>query len=347
MNEFLLELESFQKDPDFGHKKFLFSGLYLNTQSLLLFKVFVMKVLWYILISFIALSSYAQVHEIKPLKKETTTLKTGIKDSLPVWIHINRPVLIKDYFQFVDSIVSRYDTLVSYKLTEHLLVRANSRLIDTLAKTDFYYMMAQDSFVYDQKELIVIRAGDSIHLPASEKANSILSDFERTWIDINIPEYRLRVYKDSVELFSFPIRVGQNRKKYLAMGDRITDLRTKAGSGKIIRHERDPDFYNPTNGRQFYVTRRDNDSVTMMPQIPWIETEINGVRNGQMIHPTTNPETLQKAYSNGCVGTKEGDGWIIYYYAPINTPIKIRYELTVKDANGDPVLLKDIYNLRK
>jgi L,D-transpeptidase ErfK/SrfK len=82
-----------------------------------------------------------------------------------------------------------------------------------------------------------------------------------------------------------------------------------------------------------------------MPQIPWIETEIDGVRNGQMIHPTTNPETLERAYSNGCIGTREGDAWIIYYYASLGTPIKIRYELSVKDQKGEMVVLKDIYQL--
>ena len=51
--------------------------------------------------------------------------------------------------------------------------------------------------------------------------------------------------------------------------------------------------------------------VTKLPQIPFIETEINGIRNGQLIHPTTNPETLNKAYSNGCIGTKEADAWVI------------------------------------
>jgi L,D-transpeptidase ErfK/SrfK len=306
-----------------------------------------MKLFFIFIISFLVLNSNAQVHELKPLKKSDTSVGIISQDSLPLWIHVKKPIRIKNYFQFVDSIVSRYDTLVSYKLNEHLLVRANSWIIDTLVRTDFYHMMEQDSFVYDQKELIVIEAGDSIELPVSEKANALLSDFERTWIDVNIPEYRLRIFQDSVELYSLPIRVGQNRKKYLAMGDRITDLRTKTGLGRIIRHERYPDFYNPTNGRQFYVTRRDNDSVTLMPQIPWIETEIDGVRNGQMIHPTTNPETLEKAYSNGCIGTKEGDGWIIYYYAPLETPIQIRYDLTVKDYKGEMIALKDIYLYRK
>jgi L,D-transpeptidase ErfK/SrfK len=306
-----------------------------------------MKLLLIIIISFLVSQSNAQVHKLKPINKGDTVARTEIIDSLPIWISVDRPVRIRGYFQFIDSIVSRYDTVTGYPLNEHLLVRVNSWIIDTLANTDFYHMIERDSFVYDQKELIILKAGDSIELPGAEKANSLMRSFERTWIDINIPEYRLRIFQDSVELYSFPVRVGQNRKKYLAMGGRITDLRTKTGLGRIIRHERDPDYYNPTNGRRFYVTRRDNDSVTLMPQIPWIETEINGVRNGQMIHPTTNPETLGKAYSNGCIGTKEGDGWIIYYYAPLDTPIRIRYQLSVKNFRGETIELKDIYGFIK
>lgn len=80
-----------------------------------------------------------------------------------------------------------------------------------------------------------------------------------------------------------------------------------------------------------------------MPQIPWIETEINGIRNGQMIHPTTYPRTLGKATSNGCIGARESDAWVINYYAPLETAIAIRYDLEITKANGNKVKLKDIY----
>ena len=70
------------------------------------------------------------------------------------------------------------------------------------------------------------------------------------------------------------------------------------------------------------------------------------MRNGQLIHPTTNPITLGKAYSNGCIGTNEGDAWVIYYYAPIGTKIKIRYDLDLMDIDDKRQVLKDIYNLK-
>jgi L,D-transpeptidase ErfK/SrfK len=148
-------------------------------------------------------------------------------------------------------------------------------------------------------------------------------------------------------LFEFPVRVGRNEKKYLEMSGRVQDLKTKTGKGEIVAHVRNPRFVNPVNNHQYFVTKRDDEKVTKLPQIPFIETEINGFRYGQMIHPTTNPETLGKAYSNGCIGTNEGDAWVIYYYAPINTKINIRYNLNVKGIDGVSLVLKDIYNYVK
>jgi L,D-transpeptidase ErfK/SrfK len=77
-----------------------------------------------------------------------------------------------------------------------------------------------------------------------------------------------------------------------------------------------------------------------MPQINWIETEINGIRNRQFIHPTTNPKLLSKAYFHGCIGTRESDAWIIYDHTPLGTKITIRYDLKVKDLLGGKKYLR-------
>lgn len=257
---------------------------------------------------------------------------------------IDKPITIENYFQFLDSIVTKYNALTSYNLSEHLLVRANPWIIESLKNTDYYIMKAKDSFVYNQKKMIVFRKGDLIVFPDSIKAHEILQSFEKTYIDINIPEYKLRIIEDSIELYKFPIRVGRPEWKYLKMADRIMDLKTKTGSGYIVNHVKNPDYFNPVDGQQYFVTRRDDNRITAMPQVPFLETEINGIRNGQLIHPTTNPITLQKAYSNGCIGTKEADIWVIYYYAPIGTKINIRYDLNIKDSLGEKRVLKDIYN---
>ena len=258
-------------------------------------------------------------------------------------VSVTKSVKIANYFQYIDSIVKHYDSLTPYTLTEHLLVRANPWIIDTLQNTDYYRMMARDSFVYNQKELIVLREGNTIKIPDSLKADELLKAFNNTQLDINIPEYKLRIYEDSILLYEFPIRVGKNQSKYLKMSGRIQDLRTKTGEGHIVNHVRNPRYVNPVNNHEYVVTKRDDEKVTKLPQIPFIETEINGLRYGQLIHPTTNPETLGKAYSNGCIGTNEADAWVIYYYAPLTTKIKIRYNLTAVNKDGETIVFKDIY----
>ncbi|KGL62483.1 L,D-transpeptidase [Polaribacter sp. Hel1_85] len=263
-------------------------------------------------------------------------------------IKVDKNITVENYFQFLDSIVIKYDSITSYKLTEHLLVRANPWIINTLKNTDYYLMKEKDSFIYNQKKMIVLKKGDQLILPNYKLAKKLLNLFENTKIDVNIPEFKLRIFENSKELYNFSVRVGRNEKKYLKMAGRVLDLKTKTGEGTIVRHERFPDFYNPANGHQYFVTNRDDEKVTKLPQIPFIETEINGLRYGQLIHPTTNPKTLGKAYSNGCIGTKESDIWVIYYYAPINTKISIRYDLNIKDAvSGKNVFLKDIYGYSK
>ncbi|MBC8766741.1 L,D-transpeptidase [Arenibacter sp. BSSL-BM3] len=283
------------------------------------------------------------IEKSNSVTQKKTEQNIVFKKTNPLQAYVTRDITVGHYFKFMDSLANKNDSLVPYTLSEHTLVRANPWIMDTLANTDYYRQMARGSFVYDQRKMIVLKANDSLLIPDADAGQNLIRNIENTWIDVNIPEYKLRIYQDSLLLYTFPIRVGQHRKRYLAMGDRVTDLRTKTGKGKIVRLERNPNFYNPVTGKRFYVTKRDDKKTTIMPIIPWIETEINGIRNGQMIHPTTNPVSLGKAYSNGCIGVTEADAWIIYYHAPLNTPIQIRYDLTILDDNGEKQELEDIY----
>ncbi|MDE1207938.1 L,D-transpeptidase [Tenacibaculum larymnensis] len=269
--------------------------------------------------------------------------KAIAQSTLPIMVKVCNNIIVENYFEYIDSIVKKYDSLVPYTLTEHLLVRSNPWVIDTLQNTDYYRMKAMDSFVFSQKKMIVLPMGSLIVIPDSTAAKKVLNSFQKTSIDINIPEFKLRIYEDSLKLYDFPIRVGRNEKKYLKMSDRIEDLKTKTGKGFIVNYVRKPRYVNPVNNHEYFTTKRDDDKRTELPQIPFIETEINGIRNGQMIHPTTNPITLGKAYSHGCIGTREADAWVIYYYAPIGTKIKIRYDLEILDKDRQKKYLNNIY----
>ncbi len=288
----------------------------------------------------------AKLLEVKKEVNLNNTIQSPIIVDLNIpkkHVLVNDTIRIKHYFDFMNSLVTAYDPITRYPLSEHLLIKYNPWILDTLANTDYYRMMERDSFVFDQRKMIVLKPKDSIFIPDSIEANLIIKKFDKTRIDINLPEYKLRVFQDSILLSTYPIRIGQNKKKYLKFGDRLTDLKTRQGKGRIIGFRKNPDFYNPKTGKQFFVTRRDDGKTTLMPQIPWIITEINGIKNGQLIHPTTNPKSLGKAYSNGCIGVKEADAWLIYYQCPIGTKINIRYDLKVVDGIGTEILLKDIY----
>ncbi len=243
----------------------------------------------------------------------------------------------------MDSLVATYQPQLPYPVSEHLLVHANPWILDTLAASDYYRRMARDSFVYDQRQQIALSANSRLLLPDSARAAQLQQRLASLRLDINIPEYKLRIYQNNTVLFAFPVRVGQNSTRFLEMSGKETDLRTRPGKGQIIRHERNPVFYNPVDGTRYYSTRRDDGRRTLMPRIPWLETEIDGQRNGQLIHPTTNPETLGKAYSNGCIGTEEAAAWIVYYHAPLGTPVHIRYDLGVADSTAGITRFTDIY----
>lgn len=238
------------------------------------------------------------------------------------------------------------DTLAPYALDEYLLALANPWLIDSLAETDYYRRKERGETVYNQLDLVVLRQGDTLFLPDSTQAAALLAARAETWIDVNIPEFRLRIVAGSDTLYSFPVRVGQARTRYLATTGHPVNLRTRSGRGKIIRVNRFPIFIEPVYSKKYATKKRDDGIVTRMPRIPWLEPEINGQHLGQMIHPMPNPRTLGTAASNGCIGLHEADAWRVYYHAPLGTPVVVRYDLQIVGARGDTVMLADVY-LRK
>lgn len=266
-------------------------------------------------------------------------------DTLPQ-ISVNQPIKMSEYFDVMDDFIDRYNEIQNTSLNEYIFVHCNPWIIDSLAATDYYAMKEKGYVVLDNRNLILLNPGDKLNLPDSAEIMKIKLKLDSIWLDVNIPEYKLRIRKGDEVLYSFPIRIGQNKKRYLATAKRVVSLKTDLGVGKISKSIREPYFLNPVNGRHFTTTKRDDGIVTEMPLIPWLETEINGVKNGDMIHPTTNLKTLNKAYSNGCIGLRESDAWYVYYYAPVGTKVVIRYDLNLKNENGEEIILKDVYKIR-
>ncbi len=302
-----------------------------------------------------ALETSLPLHEpAAQMAREQPHLSDTLPDNLTssdirtgILLTIEKDVTVGRYFRFIDSLANAWNELLPYRVSEHIIVHHNYHIIDSLVALDYYVQMSKGRFIYDLREVVILHQGDTIFLPDSISTAAITNKLENTVIDVNIPEFKLRILENDTVKYTFNVRVGRNERKYLATAGREVSLRTPIGNGRIVRIETNPYFVNPATGRSYTTTLRDDGQRTRMPRIPWLEPEIGGQRQGALIHPTTNPETLGKAYSNGCIGTGEGDAWIIYYHAPLNTTVRFRYQLEVIGPDGETTHLKDIYQLKR
>lgn len=281
------------------------------------------------------LNTTNEIIQIDSLKQ-----KKGFK---PIEITVKKDVPIHSYFKWMDSVVAAQNEIQNYVIDEYLIVHNNKWIIDTLAHTDYYYLMDKGVFNKDSKSLIALKKDQVLVIPDYTRIQHLKAELGNTYLDLNIPEFRLRIIQNDLELYCFPVRVGQNGSRYMAMAKRTVDMRTKPGIGKIIRVNKNPTFMNPKNNHTYKATRRDDGKLTQLPVIPWLEPEIDGISHGQLIHPTTNLATLEKAYSNGCIGLRESDAWYVYYYAPIDTKVVFRYDLEYTNDEGEIIQFENIY----
>jgi L,D-transpeptidase catalytic domain len=290
--------------------------------------------------------------EIKQQKIDSVAVLSAIEPSgaevreKHLFVKVGKDIKMKNYFSFLDSLIAHYDTL-PIKLTEYAVVHSNPWILDSLRGSDYYIQKRKGVFLYDQSEKVILHRGDSLIIPESSAVALIDKKFKSTILDLNIPEYTLRVIQLGDTILTSKVRVGRNDEEFLPIAGHMVDLRTPIGKGEIVRVERRPTYINPDTGERFAVTKRDDGRTTKMPIIPWIEPSINGIRYGALIHPTTNPNSLGKSYSHGCIGTTEADAWTIYYNSPIGTKVVFRYDLKIRDFRGDTIQLKDIYHLSK
>ena len=275
-----------------------------------------------------------------PIQESKLVKKEAVPKSYYI---VEQAVKAGDYFEFINSVIAHLDSTTTTGIDEYVLMRANYWLIDTLAATDYYVAKEKGLFIEDPKAVEILGVGDSLLIPNADEVRDIRDRIAKTVIDVNIPEFVLRIKEGEEIVHQCSVRVGKNTQRYLAMAGRDVDLRTQPGVGTITRINRDAAYINPRNNKRYSVTRRDDKKVTQLPRIPWLEPTINGQRFGQLIHPTTNVGTLGKAYSNGCIGTSEADAWRIYFHAPLGTKVQLRYDLNIINQANDTIQLKDIY----
>jgi L,D-transpeptidase ErfK/SrfK len=258
-------------------------------------------------------------------------------------VKVPSDIRIKNYYHFLESIVEKFDTLSRAGLNEYALVHANSWILDSLRASDYYIQKKRGKFIEDQGEMIILHEGNELIVPDSAAIALTNLKLKSTVVDLNIPEYTLRVIQLNDTVLTCKVRVGRNAEKFLPVVGKVVNLRTPIGNGEIVKIQKMPVYRNPETGERYERTKRDDGNVTKMPIIPSLEPSIDKVRHGKMIHATTNPNTLGKAVSHGCIGTTEADAWTIYYNSPIGSKVIFRYDLKIIGAKGDTLLLKDIY----
>lgn len=261
----------------------------------------------------------------------------------PIEISIKKDIPIHAYFKWMDSIVEEHNQIHNYLIDEYIVVHHNPWIIDTLAHTDYYYLINKGIFNEDSQSLIALKQDQVLVIPDSLQTKALKAQLAATSLELNIPEFRLRIVQNEKVIYTFPVRVGKVGKRYMHMAKATVDMRTHPGTGEIIRVNKNPTYKNPVNNSKYVRTNRDDGKNTALPAIPWLEPSINGRSLGQLIHPTTNLATLERASSNGCIGLRESDAWIVYYYAPLGTKVEFKYELFGENEDGETVEFKDIY----
>jgi len=286
-------------------------------------------------------------NSVLDIEEDTLTIEELVEDRAiekpKEYFKVEQKVIVKDYFQWMANVLDSLNSDRNYEIDEYALVQSNKWIIDTLRNTDYYYLKGKGILSKDPTAHTIVESGTMLLVPDSMEVVNIWKKLNEVYIDLNIPEYQMRIKQGDSILYQFTARVGRNESRFLAMAGREISLRTMPGTGTIVRINRNPTFINPKDNKRYKVTRRDDQVVTALPNIPWIEPEINGIRYGHLIHPTTNLETLGKASSNGCIGLRESDAWTVYFYAPLGTEIVIRYDLEVKNEADSVITLKNIY----
>ncbi len=301
-----------------------------------------MKNILFLALSFLMIGCINKNNE-KVNAEDTKSDKIDEVAKIPIELRVDKDVPIRSYFKWMDSIVAEHNEKYNYPIDEYIIVHNNKWIMDTLAHTDYYYLMDKGIFNEDSQALLALEKDQVLVIPDSMETEQIKMQLSNTYLDLNIPEFRMRIIQDEKELYKFPVRVGQTGKRYMAMAGRNVDMRTMPGVGEIIRVNKKPKFANPRDNKEYTSTSRDDKKRTQLPAIPWLEPSIDGRSLGHLIHPTTNLETLNKASSNGCIGLRESDAWIVYYYAPLGTKVVIRYDLEGENDEGEPVEFENIY----
>jgi len=163
-------------------------------------------------------------------------------------------------------------------------------------------------------------------------------------IYVNIPAFSLYLIADGEIEQKFRVRVGAPKTK------------TRTGSGSITR-KFSPSYFRFSSGdKKGQIIQYSNlrnkykGKIVDRIKIPYhkikgLELEIDGEISGQIIHSTTNPETMGHACSSGCVGMEIDDMLELYDCVDVGTKVLIEYN-PVEFHDEIFYFYDDVYDLK-
>lgn len=144
-------------------------------------------------------------------------------------------------------------------------------------------------------------------------------------IDINIPEYKLRLYADDVLIATYPIAVGKSVTPSIL------------GDFQIATIVKDPTWY--PQGKDPVPPGEDN------PLGPWW---LGLNYPGYGIHGNNSPTSIGKAQSKGCIRMRNEDVEYLAGKVQKGTPVRLRYEplvVSFEDSLFKVAVFEDLYDL--
>lgn len=145
-------------------------------------------------------------------------------------------------------------------------------------------------------------------------------------IDINIPEYMLRILAEDELIFEGLIGVGR------------TNYETPLGEFKILNRIENPIWY-----------PKGKDPVLPGPTNPLGRYWLGLSKKGYGIHGNIDPASIGKLASSGCIRMKNEDIQYLYHLIQVGTPVTIRYQTLFLEekSHEEPYLriLYDVYGL--
>ncbi len=142
-------------------------------------------------------------------------------------------------------------------------------------------------------------------------------------VEINIPEFTLRVFRDDEVIRTFPVGVGR------------PGFPTPVGSFRVISKVEHPVWENPYLGPG---VKRIGAGAENPLGTRWIG--FHATEQGEYgMHGTDSPETVGKLSSHGCIRMRIPDAEALYQLVSVGTPVRITYETHRLESRDGQLIL--------